>query len=147
MKTLSGLNRLSVLAAITSLLFFNAPAFPQDSPGLREFSAQVEKFLVIHKGGEAEVPPLKKTSNPEELEERQKLLATKIRELRPDARRADIFTEHATEEFKRAINSALSSPAAKATLRGGEPLHNFQLQVNQIYPKGIPFTTVPPSLL
>src|SRR4029077_8745152 len=81
---------------------------------------------------------------------RQQALVDKIRELRGDARRGDIFTPGATEAIAREIKTVFAGADAhrvQNTIQAGDPLEGFKVEVNQRYPDGLPFTTVPPTLL
>ena len=80
----------------------------------------------------------------------QLAMARKIREARPNAKRGEIFTEDATKAFRITIREEFRGPQgrnARTTIRQGAPLTKIHLQVNEPYPDGLPFTTVPPTLL
>jgi len=124
-------------------------AAPETS-GFKEFADCVEKYEKIHKEAEKSLPALKKRSEQELIAAQQEGLVNKIRELRSDAQRGDIFTPSATEAIARAIKAVFTGPAAhrvRNTIQAGEPLEGFKVQVNQRYPDGMPRTTVPPTLL
>jgi hypothetical protein len=128
------------------------PAGPQDlkAPGFQEFSDRVQKYLRVHKSVEGTLPKLKSTSDPAVIERHQKAFGRKIKVTRAHAKRGDIFTPAATDEFKKAITSEFRSPRApnaQATITQGAPLKEVHLRVNQLYPESVPFTSVPPSLL
>jgi hypothetical protein len=128
------------------------PAGPQDlrSPGFQEFSDRVQKYLKLHKSLEGSLSKLKSTNDPALIEKHQKALGKKIKEAREHAKRGDIFTPAATDEFKKAITNEFKSPRApnaQATINQGAPLKEVHLRVNQFYPASVPFTSVPPSLL
>jgi hypothetical protein len=128
------------------------PAGPQDlkAPGFQEFSDRVQKYLKVHKSVQGTLPKLKSTSDPALIEKHQKALGKKIKEAREHAKRGDIFTPAATDEFKKAIANEFQSPRApnaQATITQGAPLKEVHLRVNQLYPTSVPFTSVPPSLL
>jgi hypothetical protein len=93
---------------------------------------------------------LKPTVLPEMISAHQQALARKIREARPNAKRGDIFTPQVTEAFRHAIRDVFKGPTAphaQATIRQGNPVKEVHLSVNQAYPDGVAFTTVPPTLL
>jgi hypothetical protein len=118
--------------------------------GFREFRERVEDYEKLHKDAEKSVPKLKETSKPEVIAAQQQALVNKIRELRSNARRGDIFTPSATEAIARKIRAVFAGPDAhrvRNTIQAGEPLEGFDVQVNQRYPENLPFTTVPPTLL
>jgi hypothetical protein len=127
-------------------------ADPSDTggQGLKEFSDRVEAYEKLHKEAEKSLPKLKKKSKEDEIAAQQQALVSKIRELRSDARRGDIFTSSASEAIARIIKTVFTGPDAHRvanTIQAGEPLEGFKVQVNQRYPDGLSFTTVPPTLL
>jgi hypothetical protein len=120
------------------------------SPGFQEFSDRVQKYVQLHKSIEATVPKLKATNEPELIAAHQKILARKIKAARLHAKRGDIFTPAAKEDFVKAISSEFQGPQAphaKATIKQGAPLKKVHLHVNEIYPESIPYTSVPPTML
>jgi len=123
----------------------------EDTAGFKEFSDRVQEYVKLYKSVEATLPPLKPTDLPEMIAAHEQALARKIREARPRADRGDIFTEKARQAFRHAIRSEFKSPHAhhaRATIRKqGDPVKEIHLQVNQTYPHGLPYTTVPPTLL
>jgi hypothetical protein len=120
------------------------------SPGFQEFSDRVQKYVQLHKTVEATLPKLKATNEPELIVAHQKILARKIKAARAQAKRSDIFTPAAKEDFVKAICSEFQGPQAshaKATINQGAPLKKVHLHVNEIYPESIPYTSVPPTML
>src|SRR5229473_335538 len=123
---------------------------PEDAAGYKEFLDRVQGYLQLHKSVESTLPSLKSTDLPEMIAAHEQALARKIREARPNAQPGDIFTDKAREAFRPADREAFQGSRgrhARATIRQGEPLKELNLRVNQVYPKGVPFTTVPPTLL
>jgi hypothetical protein len=120
------------------------------SPGFQEFSDRVQKYVQLHKSVEATVPKLKATNEPELIAAHQKILARKIKAARAHAKRGDIFTPAAREDFVKAMSSEFQGPQAphaKATIKQGAPLNKIHLHVNEIYPETTPYTSVPPTML
>jgi hypothetical protein len=118
--------------------------------GFKVFLNCVRAYVSLHKSIESTLPALKPTDLPELITAHQLALARKIREARINAKRGDIFTEDAAEAFRITIREEFRGPhgrSARTTIRQGEPLSKIHLQVNEPYPDGVPFTTVPPTLL
>ena len=118
--------------------------------GFKDFHDRIEKYEKLHKNAEKSLPSLKKKSNPQLIAAQQQALVDKIRELRSDARRGDIFTPVVTESITREIKAVFAGADAhrvQNTIQAGNPLEGFKVEVNQRYPDGLPFTTVPPTLL
>jgi len=91
----------------------------------------------------------KPTNSTEEITSRQRELAAKIRALRPEAKRGDIFTTSISAEFHRLIGMSWKGSDArhmKASFEHSEPVR-VPLQINREYPAGIPLQSTPPTLL
>jgi hypothetical protein len=111
---------------------------------------RVQTYINLHKSIGSFLPALKPTDQPEKIANHQQALAQKIREARPHARRGDIFSEEAREAFRRTVREEFGGPyghGARTTIRQGEPLKTIHLHVNEAYPDGVPYTTLPPTLL
>jgi hypothetical protein len=118
--------------------------------GFKEFLDRVQGYVALHKSIESSLPALKPTPLPEMIAAHQQALARKIREARPHAKRGDIFSGEAREAFRRVVRDEFRGPhgdGARTTIRQGEPLKTVHLDVNEPYPDGVPYTTVPPGLL
>ena len=127
-----------------------AKEHPEKIPGYKEFLKRVQAYMNMRKSIESTLPALKTTDQPEIIAGRQQALAKKIRESRPDAKSGDIFTENASKAFRHTVREEFRGPhgkGARTTIRQGEPLKEIHLQVNEPYPDGVSFTTVPPTLL
>jgi hypothetical protein len=122
----------------------------ENAAGYKEFLKLVQAYVSLHKSIESTLPALKPTDLPEMITAHQLALARKIREARPNAKLGDIFTEDARKAFRIAILDEFKGPhsrGARTTIRQGEPLSKVHLHANESYPDGVPFTTVPPTLL
>lgn len=121
-----------------------------DVAGFKEFMDRVHGYITLHKSVESSLPALKPTALPEMITAHQQAMARKIRQARPHAKPGDIFSAGARAAFRRSVQDEFRGPdahAARTTIRQGEPLKTVQLRVNEPYPDGVPYTTVPPSLL
>jgi hypothetical protein len=123
----------------------------EDATAFKEFLDRVQDYVKLHKSVEATLPPLKpKEELPEMITAHQQALARKIRQARPNAKPHDIFTKASHEAFQHAIHSTFRGPEAKhalATMQQGAPVKEVHLKVNEVYPDGVPHTSVPPTLL
>jgi hypothetical protein len=118
--------------------------------GFKVFLDRVSTYVTLHKSIESTLPAVKSTDLPEMIAAHQLAMARKIREARPNVKRGEIFTEDATKAFRITIREEFRGPQgrnARTTIRQGAPLTKIHLQVNEPYPDGLPFTTVPPTLL
>jgi hypothetical protein len=149
----------SLLLAVVFALGWN-PAWSQNtasakdqsdvSAGYKEFLDRVQSYVSLHKTIESTLPPLKPTDLPELISAHQQALARKIREARTNAKRGDIFTDNARRAFRDSVRNEFqgaNARNARTTIRQGAPLKKIHLHVNEPYPDGVPFTTVPPTLL
>jgi hypothetical protein len=120
------------------------------SGGYKEFLDSVQGYVRLHKASESILPALKPTDRTELISAHQQALAQKIREARTNAKRGDIFTESAEKAFRNSIRDEFQgthAQDARATIQQGAPVKAIHLHVNETYPDGVPFTTVPPTLL
>jgi hypothetical protein len=118
--------------------------------GFNDFLARVDAYVKLHKSVASTLPALKPTPEPELIAAHQQALARKIREARPHAKRGDVFSDQARDAFRYVVGEEFRGPhghRARRTIQQGEPLSNVHLQVNQPYPDGVPYTTLPPTLL
>jgi len=123
---------------------------PTNAVGFSDFLHRVQAYVKLHNSMGSSLPALKPTDQPEKITNRQQALAQKIREARQHARRGDMFSEEARKAFRRTVREEFGGPhghGARTTIRQGEPLKTIHLHVNEPYPDGVPYTTLPPTLL
>jgi hypothetical protein len=143
---------LFIPVTVSACLIWSLQAFEtkvnQDSKRVADFEAQIKAYLNLHNKAQAGLPT-KTTSAPEEIAGRQRELAARIRELRPEAKRGEIFSPSITSEFRRLIKISWQGSDArhmKASFEHSEPVH-VPLQVNGAYPANVPLQSTPPTLL
>jgi hypothetical protein len=98
---------------------------------------------------EASLPPLKQTSSPLQLAQRERALAEKIRAARRNAKSGTVFTPRISAEFKRLIRMSMRGPDA-ARIRSSlsqTATGPLRVHVNEIYPEDVPLQSTPPTLL
>jgi len=144
---------LLVLTAAVGLmkgeLFGSFAKVNQDARILLDFSNRVQTYVTLHKQQESSLPPLKQTVEPATIVEHQQVLASKIRLARVDAVEGEIFTPEVRKALLPIIRRHFRGPYAgpsHLTIKQGNPV-KMRLHINEAYPEGIPWTTVPPSLL
>jgi hypothetical protein len=121
-----------------------------DAAGFKEFSERVNDYVKLHNAQEALLPKLKQTDLPEMIAAHQVALERKIREARASAKVGDIFTPAAVKSFQDVIQSTMQGAHGEnvdATLKQAAPLPKISVTVNDPYPDGVPYTSVPPTLL
>jgi hypothetical protein len=129
---------------------FSPSQEPQNAVGFNDFLHRVQAYVKLHNSIGSSLPALKPTDQPEKISNHQQALAQKIREARRQARRGDMFSEEARKAFRRTVREEFGGPhghGARTTIRQGEPLKTIHLHVNEPYPDGVPYTTLPPTLL
>jgi hypothetical protein len=122
----------------------------EDAKGFAHFTKNVQRYVKVHDRAEKQLPKLKHASSPETAVSHQRALADKIRQARATVRPGDIFTPDAAAAFRHAAEREFQGSKAqnaRATIRQGEPLQHVGVEVNQVYPKELPYTSVPPTLL
>ncbi len=120
----------------------------QNGATINDFESRVTKYLELRKKEAGSAP--RPTNSPEKISDSQQNLAAKVKALRPDAKQGDIFTPEIADYFRRQISATLAGQDGhkiRASLRHAEPVHALSLQVNQIYPQGVPLQSTPPTLL
>ncbi len=126
------------------------PKEAKNGADFKEFMDRVQAYVSLHKAIASSLPALKPTDQPEKIADHQQTLAQKIRDARRHARRGDVFSEEARKAFRRTVREEFVGPhghRTRTTIRQGEPLKTIPLHVNEPYPDGVPYTTLPPTLL
>jgi hypothetical protein len=141
-------------AALFSLTAFGQDANDvkpsTDAQGFKEFSARVDQYVRLHNRVEKSLPNLKKSASSEAIAEHERSLAVNIQASRKSARVGDIFAPDVATAFVDAIAREFRGSMARnasATIQQGAPIQGVHLTVNQPYPKTLPYTSVPPTLL
>jgi len=126
-----------------------APPVNEDSLALKEFADAVQEYVRLHKQLAGSLTPHKQSADPAKIMAYQDSLARKIQEARAGAKQGDIFTPASALRFRRLIKNHFQGPHAtqsKEAIRRGDPV-KVVLRVNDCYPKGVPLTTMPATLL
>jgi hypothetical protein len=123
-------------------------ASPRRARSVNDFETRVAKYLDLRKNQAGSAP--RPTNNLEKLADTQQTLAAKVSVLRQDAKQGDIFTPEIAAYFRHQIAATLKGRHGhkiRASLRHAEPVPALPLQVNQVYPQGVPLQSTPPTLL
>jgi hypothetical protein len=116
---------------------------------LQEYSNLVQAYVTLHNQQEASLPRMKQTVEPSKITEHQHLLASKIVAVRATAVEGAIFTSDVKNALRPIIQRHFQGRFAqptRLTLKEGNPV-KMRLNVNDVYPEGVPWTTVPPTLI
>ena len=127
------------------------PRVSEEVRDFESFAGRIQEYVKLQKNLDASLPTLKPTEDVAQIIEHQHALAGKIAEARRAARQGDIFTHELAERFRKIIRSAFRGPEgrfARRTIRQDDPSKVIaRLHVNDVFPEGIPLTTMPPTLL
>lgn len=113
-----------------------------------EFKKRVDAYIRIHNQADAKVPSLKKTDNPKEISDRERLLGEAIMTLRAGAKPGDIFAPEYQPYFVKIVQDDFKHRSAadrKALVQ--ELPKNVRVDINTVYPTTLPLETFPPALL
>jgi hypothetical protein len=116
---------------------------------LKDFEKRTTDYLNVQKNLAKGLSPMKQTTEPEKIIDRQHDLAQKLREARHDAKQGDIFTPDIAKEFRSLISLAMAGKNdtdVKKSLARAEPVR-LTLHVNESYPAHVPLQSTPPTLL
>jgi len=120
-----------------------------DAAVLADFNARLENYIKFQRGVADDSPKLKETANPAEITAAQEVLAAKIRALRKNAKRGDIFTPQVADMFRRLMHPELQGAEGretKADIKEEEGEEAVRFVVNARYPD-TSLPTVPANLL
>lgn len=144
-------------ALAASCALFRGSANKEMSPEaayVNEFNQRVEQYVRLHRELSATVPPLPPQADAVTISVHQESLAKALREARAGVKRGELITPRVEAVFRRILWPELQDPAAKKTVKEGNPeldpeekKRQVPLAVNVPYPKDAPLSTMPPSLL
>lgn len=121
------------------------------------FNQRIEAYMKLRKKVNDSVPPVDKKATAAQIQQRELALAEAIRKARPDSRPGEILTPEVKPMFNALLKSAFKGPGSskvRASVKEGNPKNEKApgevepvIEVNALYPKNAPLSTVPPSLL
>ncbi|AMY08393.1 hypothetical protein LuPra_01593 [Luteitalea pratensis] len=119
-----------------------------DPATLEDFTRRLDAYVNVQRRLAKESPKLKETDNPGDITAAEDVLAAKIRAVRKDARRGDIFTPQVASLFRRLMYPELKGPDGRDTKANiDDEQATMRLKVNAPYPASQPFQTLPPNIL
>lgn len=132
-----------------------ASAAPDGQPGTNaqgaatlEFQDRVTAYLKIHNQAEGKVPGLKRTDDPQEIADREALLAKAIQTLRAGAKIGEVFAPEYQPYFIKIVQDDFAArPAADRKAIINELPKTMKVDVNTVYPTTIALATFPAGLL
>lgn len=128
-----------------------------DAAVIADFQKRIAAYQDLKKGADDRKTDQKETKDPEHIEAKQKLLASKIIALRQSARAGDIFAPEIRTKFRQLLMPPVKGTTGRETKQelnedfeeGGKEAGNPKaaLKVNVEYPEGTPLATTPPNVL
>jgi len=158
-------SRLSLAGLILALAASTRAETPVNDRArlLKEFSDRAARYVELQRKAKAEVLPVPKKAEPEQIAAHQKALAEAVRASRDGARQGDIFFPEVVPVFLGLLRSDLAGPdghPAREAINDGNPRveapparpaepkpKEVTLLANAPYPEGAPLSMVPPDLL
>jgi hypothetical protein len=144
-------------ATVVAFLICGTVLASTDDTAVNAFQERLEAYVKLRKEATDKVPALKKKAQPEEIQQRELALAEAIRKARPAAKAGDILASDIVPTLRSILKGAFTGERRKdlkASVKEGNPKHEKAagevvpvIQVNAIYPKNAPLSTVPPTLL
>lgn len=144
--------------AVTVLLLTTVPIVAQQKSGApvnanaaiaAKFEQNVADYMKLRQKALTGLSVPKNTNSPPKIEEFQKQLAAKIRDLRPNAKQGDLFSPEVVGLFRYLVAEAMhgrDGTLIRTSFEHAEPIKG-RLDVNASYPDGLPLQSMPPSLL
>jgi len=114
----------------------------------KAFLDRLQEYVTFHNNVEKMVPPLKETSDPVKISEREKALGEALIKQRPDAKPGDFFVQAYQPILTKLIrDDFMKRPAADRKALIVELPKGVKIGVNTIYPTTLPLASFPANLL
>jgi hypothetical protein len=126
-----------------------SPAPGKDAPVVADFVTRVNAYVTVHLLAERAAPKLPEEATPQQIDQTQRAMASRILAARAGAKRGDIFTPEMAALVRRVLLEVLSGPegARRRASIMDDNVKFLPLTANQRYPDDVPLTTMPPGLL
>lgn len=116
-----------------------------DAAALATFISRVQTYVDLRASLEPGLPPLRVTTNPDEIDQAENALAKKIREARAGARQGDIFAAPVQTQIKKMLLIEVDQETM-ASIKDDNP-GEFTFKLNGTYPKTKTVSTMPANVL
>lgn len=126
-----------------------APQANLPSSTLADFNERIGRYAKLQQQIQTGKAEPQETKVAGDLDASKKTLAARMRVARADAKQGDIFSPAIAITLRQALNNEVRGRGAantRATIREHNPVA-FRLRVNDDYPEGATFPTVPPNVL
>jgi hypothetical protein len=139
-----------LLLAVALSLFQSPAGVPaESSAAIPQFTAEIEKYMVIRLGLLDEVSGPQSNSTAVELNQASDALSNAVRRRRPNAKPGMLFTPAVAETLKRRVHEAVRRGNLGPVLAGidDEDPGTGKPAIYQRFPAGAQLATMPPTLL
>ena len=153
-----------VVAFVVAIAGAAAPGSAGQSPGaqapvheggVNEYGAatkafldRIQEYMTFHNNVEKMVPPLDQTASPEEIAKREAALGAMLIKQRPAAKEGDFFIKEYRPHLIKIIRDDFARrPMADRKALLVELPKDVKIDVNMVYPTGLPLATFPGKLL
>jgi hypothetical protein len=116
-----------------------------DADALAEFNKRVQRYAADRERAERGGPLLRMTDNPDEIIRAERELTKRIRAVRKSSDRGQIFIPRMEAQI-RAFLDLRVDPVTLTTIMEDGP-GEFDVDINETYPKDLPLATMPASIL
>ena len=115
-----------------------------DAETLAAFNKRIQDYAALRKRLEVGLPPLKITTDADEIETFEHRLAERLREVR-ESRRGQLFVPRMEGQVKRMLELRANAATIAAIMDDGPA--EFDVDINDTYSKQRPLATMPPNIL
>lgn len=116
-----------------------------DAETLAEFRTRLQRYVALREIAGRGAPPLRVTTNPDEIITAERKLTERIREARGGSERGEIFVPRMAAQVKKFLSLQVDSITLNVIMEDGPG--EFDVDVNEAYPRDLPLATFPPKLL
>jgi hypothetical protein len=116
-----------------------------DTETLAEFRKRLQRYVALREIVERGAPPLRITDNADEITTAEEKLTERLREARAGSERGEIFIPRIAAQIKKLLVLQLDAMTLNAIMEDGPG--EFDVDVNEAYPKERPLAMMPPNVL
>jgi len=116
-----------------------------DAETLTEFNKRLQVYVGLRQAAERNGPLLKLTDNPDDIIKAERELTSRIRSLRGSSDRGQIFVNKLEGQVRQFLSLEVDAVTMTTIMEDGPG--EFDVDVNEAYPKDLPLATMPPNLL
>jgi hypothetical protein len=125
------------------------PAVNADAAALADFMHRVDAYVALHHKVDASLQEPPRDGRPETFIEHERAFARAIQKERPYAKAGDVFSKPMRNIVRRLLVGVFRGPSGREIRKAilDVDTAHIPLQVNQQYPEGAPFSTMPLQVL